>query len=202
MNTVEQAIKTLQAGRPIIIVDDENRENEGDIIYPAENVDSEAIAFMLKHCSGIICLSLPGEHLDKLNIPLMVPNANNNSRLGTNFTVSIEAKHGVTTGVSAQDRAHTIQVASHETTTSEDIAMPGHIFPLRAHPQGLTARHGHTEASLAMVEMAGFQSAAVLCELMNPDGSMARMAEITAFSDQHNLSVVSIASLLASITPA
>ena len=196
MHTIEQAIATLQDGRPIIVVDDEDRENEGDIIYPAEKVNAEAITFMLKHCSGIICLPLPGEHLDRLEIPLMVPKNNNSSRLGTNFTVSIEARQGVTTGVSAQDRAHTIQVAIDSSTTANDIAMPGHIFPLRAHPQGLKARQGHTEAALAITELAGFQPAAVLCELMNPDGSMARMPEICAFAQQHQLSVISIERLI------
>jgi 3,4-dihydroxy 2-butanone 4-phosphate synthase len=196
MHNINQAISTLQAGRPIIMVDDEDRENEGDLIFPAQNTNAQAIAFMLKYCSGIICLSLPGEHLDRLHIPLMVPKESNTSRLGTNFTVSIEAKNDITTGVSAQDRAQTIATAIKENCQPDDIAMPGHIFPLRAHPQGLKARQGHTEASIAIVELAGFQSAAVLCELMNPDGTMARMPEITTFAQQHSLSVVSTADLL------
>ena len=195
MHTIEQAIETLQNHRPIIVVDDASRENEGDIIYPASLVDAEAITFMLQHGSGIICLPLPGEHLDRLRIPLMVKSQDNSSRLGTNFTVSIESKHGVSTGVSAADRAHTIATAIAPQTEAHDIAMPGHIFPLRAHPEGLRARRGHTEAALDIVTLAGFNEAAVLCEVMNPDGTMARLTDLERFAAEHDLAVISIEAL-------
>lgn len=192
MNHLKQAITDLKAGKPVILVDDEGRENEADLIYPATMTDTTAIAFLLKHCSGIVCLVLTPERLDQLEIPLMVKPDENTSQLGTNFTVTIEAKTGVTTGVSAQDRAHTIQVAIDPKTQANDIAKPGHIFPLRAHPLGLKGRQGHTEGALALVEIAGFYPAAVLCELMNPDGSMAKHQDIERFAIDHQLCVVRI----------
>ena len=195
MYSVEAAIATLQAGKPIIITDDKDRENEGDLVYPADLVDAKAIAFMLQHCSGIICLTLPAERLDALHLPLMVNSEENTSRLGTGFTVSIEAAEGVSTGVSAADRAKTIQTAIAPDAKPSDLAKPGHVFPLRAHPDGLAARQGHTEASIAAVTLAGFSSAAVLCELMNPDGTMAREEEIESFARQHGLSIISTGAL-------
>lgn len=196
MHTIEEAILALKNNHPIIVVDNENRENEGDLVYPAEIINDKAIAFMLKHTSGIICLPLSGDVLDRLEIPLMVSPEDNSSRLGTNFTVSIEAKKGVTTGVSAQDRAHTIQTAINPQSKPEDIAKPGHIFPLRAHPEGVLKRQGHTEAAIEMARLAGFQPAAVLCELMNDDGSMARLDEIDTFAKNHDLKVISIDDLV------
>lgn len=196
MHTIEEGILALKEHKPIIIVDNEDRENEGDLVYPAEIINQEAIAFMLKHTSGIICLPLTGEVLDHLDIPLMVKPEQNSSRLGTNFTVSIEAKTGVTTGVSAKDRAHTIQVAIDPVSTAQDIAKPGHIFPLRAHPEGVLARQGHTEASIEMARLAGFKPAAVLCEIMNEDGSMTRLDDIKTFAKKHELKVISIDDLV------
>lgn len=196
MHTIQEAITALKNHQPIIVVDNENRENEGDLVYPAEVIDEQAIAFMLKYTSGIICLPLEGETLDHLHIPLMVEPKSNSSRLGTNFTVSIEAKSGVTTGVSAKDRAHTIQVAINPQSSAQDIAKPGHIFPLRAHPKGVLGRQGHTEAAIELAKLAGFKPAAVLCELMNEDGSMARLDEIEIFSEEHQIKVVSIDDLV------
>ncbi len=196
MHTIQEAITALKNRQPIIVVDNENRENEGDLVYPAEVIDEQAIAFMLKYTSGIICLPLEGEILDHLDIPLMVETKSNSSRLGTNFTVSIEAKTGVTTGVSAKDRAHTIQVAIDPQSKAQDIAKPGHIFPLRAHPKGVLGRQGHTEAAIELAKLAGFKPAAVLCELMNEDGSMARLDEIEIFSEEHQIKVVSIDDLV------
>ncbi len=195
MHSVEKAIQTLKAQKPIIIVDDEDRENEGDLIYPADLIDDKAIAFMLKHCSGIICLTLPAERLDELQIPLMVSETENTSKLGTSFTVSIEAAEGTSTGVSAADRAKTIQTAIHPDTKPNDLAKPGHVFPLRAHPGGLAERQGHTEASITAVSLAGFSPAAVLCELMNSDGTMAKGDQITTFAQENGLSIISTAAL-------
>ncbi len=191
MYTLDDAIRTLQDGKPIIIIDDTDRENEGDLIYPAENIDAKAITFMLNHCSGIICLTLPPAHLEALELPLMVNSENNTSNLGTSFTVSIEASEGVSTGVSAADRATTIQKAIAPGAKPSDLARPGHVFPLRAHPEGILGRQGHTEASIAAATLAGFSPAAVLCELMNKDGTMARKDDIEAFASQHDLCVIS-----------
>ena len=196
MHSIKQAIEALKNHQPIVIVDDEDRENEGDLVYPAEIIDEKSIAFMLQHTSGIICLPMTGEALDRLDIPLMVDSSKNSSRLGTNFTVSIEAKEGVSTGVSAKDRAHTIRVATNPNASADEIAKPGHIFPLRAHPQGVLGRQGHTEAAIEVARLAGFSPAAVLCELMNEDGTMARLNDIEAFIKTHDLVLISIKDLV------
>ena len=192
---VANAIAQLQAGGGVLVLDDENRENEGDLIYAAETMTVEQMAFMIRECSGIICLPLSGERCDALELPQMV--ADNSSSMGTAFTVSIEAKEGVTTGVSAADRLTTIKTAIDDATLPNDLAKPGHVFPLRAHPGGVMARGGHTEASIELAVMAGFKSAAVLCEITNEDGTMARLPEIVTFGEKYQLPVITIEDLIA-----
>lgn len=192
---VERAVTQLSAGGGILVVDDENRENEGDMIFAAETLTIEQMALLVREGTGIVCLALTDQKLQALDLPQMV--RNNTSSMGTGFTVSIEAKEGVTTGVSAADRVTTIKTAIAEDCQPSDLARPGHVFPLRAHPGGIEARDGHTEASITFAEMAGFTPAAVLCELCNPDGSMARLPEILAFGTEHRMPVVTIEDLLA-----
>jgi len=192
---VEKAIDTLRQGRGILVMDDENRENEGDIIFPADTMTASQMALVIREGTGIVCLSLPDEKLKALALPQMV--ADNSSSMGTAFTVSIEAKRGVTTGVSAADRITTIRTAITPDAKPDDLARPGHVFPLRAHPGGVTARAGHTEASLELVTRAGHSPAAVLCELQNEDGTMARLPEILLFARKHQMAVVTIEDLQA-----
>lgn len=191
---VMRAVQQLDAGGGVLVVDDENRENEGDLIFAAETITTQQMALMIRECTGIVCLSLTPERLDALQLPQMV--RDNTSSMGTAFTVSIEARAGVTTGVSAADRIQTIKTAIAPGAQPEDLARPGHIFPLRAHPGGIRARAGHTEASIALAEMAGLRPAAVLCELTNPDGSMARLPQVMAFARAHDMPVVTIEDLL------
>lgn len=192
--TVEQALTDLRQGKMIILVDDENRENEGDLVIAAEFATPEAINFMTQHGRGLVCLAMAGAVLDRLQIPMMVQN--NTSRFKTGFTESIEAAMGVTTGISAYDRAHTIQVAINPASTIKDIAMPGHIFPLRAVEGGVLVRNGQTEGSVDLAHLAGLKPAAVICEIMNADGTMARLPELQVFAKQHDLKIVSIADLI------
>jgi 3,4-dihydroxy 2-butanone 4-phosphate synthase/GTP cyclohydrolase II len=192
--SVEQAVQDVQAGRMIIIVDDEDRENEGDLMVAAEKITPEIVNFMTKHGRGLICLPLTRERLDELQLPLMV--ADNTARYQTAFTVSIDAKQGVTTGISAYDRAKTIQAAIDPKTRPEDLARPGHIFPLQAKEGGVLARAGQTEASVDLTRMAGLMPAGVICEIMNEDGSMARMPELERFSREHAIPVLTIADLI------
>jgi len=193
--TIPEAIEDIKAGRFIIIVDDEGRENEGDLAMAAEKVTSEAINFMAKHGRGLICLPIIGERLDELGIPMMV--GENTSKHETAFTVSIEAKHRVSTGISAYDRSATIKVVLDPATKPEDIARPGHTFPLRAREGGVLVRVGHTEAIVDLARLAGLYPAGVICEIMNDDGTMARLPELEAFAAQHGLNIVSIADLIA-----
>lgn len=192
--SVEQAVQDVQAGRMIIIVDDEDRENEGDLMVAAEKITPEIVNFMTKHGRGLICLPLTRERLDELQLPLMV--ADNTARYQTAFTVSIDAKQGVTTGISAYDRAKTIQAAIDPKTRPEDLARPGHIFPLQAKEGGVLARAGQTEASVDLTRMSGLMPAGVICEIMNEDGSMARMPELERFSREHAIPVLTIADLI------
>jgi 3,4-dihydroxy 2-butanone 4-phosphate synthase/GTP cyclohydrolase II len=192
--SIEAAIEDIQAGRMIIIVDDEDRENEGDLVCAAEKVTPDIINFMAKHGRGLICLPLTEERCDELDLPLQAPH--NTSGFGTAFTVSIEAKRGVTTGISAADRATTILTAIDPRTRPSDLARPGHMFPLRARRGGVLVRPGQTEASVDMARLAGLAPAGVICEIMNDDGTMARMPELQAFAARHDLKIISVASLI------
>ena len=195
LERVDLAVAALKAGTGILVVDDENRENEGDLIFAADTITEAQMALMIRECSGIVCLPMSGERLDALRLDQMV--TDNTSSMGTAFTASIEAASGVTTGVSAADRVTTIKAAIRKHAKSDDLARPGHIFPLRADPGGVRARPGHTEASIELVTLAGHAPAAVLCELTNADGTMARLPEIIAFASDHNFEVVTIKDLLA-----
>ncbi len=192
--TTEELIEELRAGRMIILADDEDRENEGDLIMAAEWVTPEAINFMATHGRGLICLAMTQEQTDQLELPLMV--ANTNSKFKTNFTISIEAAEGVTTGISAYDRAHTIRTAIQDDVKPADIHTPGHVFPLVGRDGGLLVRAGHTEASIDLARMAGLKSAGVICEIMNEDGTMARMPELKVFAKKHALKVGTIADVI------
>ncbi len=192
--TIDEAVDEIRNGRMIIIVDDEDRENEGDLVCAAELVTPEIISFMAIHGRGLICLPLTEERCDELQ--LHPQTADNTSNLGTAFTISIEARHGVTTGISAADRATTILTAVNPSSTAADLARPGHIFPLRAKPGGVLVRVGQTEASVDIARIAGLAPAAVICEIMNDDGTMARMPELEAFAEKHGLKIVSVADLV------
>ena len=187
---VERAITALRGGSGVLVTDDEGRENEGDIIFPAENITENQMAILIRECSGIVCLCLTPEKADELKLPLMV--LENDSKFGTAFTVSIEAAKGVTTGVSAHDRALTIRTAARVDARPEDLHRPGHVFPLRARAGGVLERRGHTEATVDLMRFAGFQPCGVLCELTNPDGTMARLPEIIAFGRKHGMPVLTV----------
>ncbi len=191
---VHRALEEIRAGRMVILVDDEDRENEGDLVMAAERVTPESINFMARHGRGLICLSLTEERVRELDLPMMVDE--NRSRRSTAFTISIEAREGVSTGISAADRAHTIRVAVSPDTKPSDLVSPGHVFPLRARVGGVLQRSGHTEGSVDLARLAGLRSAGVICEIMNDDGTMARMADLTAFAEQHGLRILSIADLI------
>ncbi len=192
---VENALIALKEGRGVLLLDDEDRENEGDIIYSVEHLTNEQMALMIRECSGIVCLCLTDAQADKLELPPMV--VNNNSANQTAFTVSIEAKHGVITGVSAADRVTTIKTAANPNAKPDDLARPGHVFPLRARPGGVMTRRGHTEGTIDLMQMAGLQPAGVLCEVTNPDGTMAKTPEIVAFGRLHNMPVLTIEDMVA-----
>lgn len=189
-----RAITDLQQGRMVILIDDEHRENEGDLILAADKVTPEAINFMAQFGRGLICLAMPEEMLQRLQIPMMA--AKNSSKFKTAFTVSIEAATGVTTGISAHDRARTIQVAIDPASTPADISMPGHIFPVQARKGGVLERAGHTEGSVDLAKLAGLTPAAVMCEIMNADGSMARRADLELVAKQHDLALISMRELI------
>jgi 3,4-dihydroxy 2-butanone 4-phosphate synthase/GTP cyclohydrolase II len=192
--TIPEAVEDIKAGKIIIIVDDEGRENEGDLAIAAEKVTPEAINFMAKEARGLICMPVIGERLEELRIPMMVQD--NTARFSTAFTVSIEAKHGVTTGISAQDRATTIKTVINPATKPEDIARPGHVFPIKARPGGVLVRAGHTEAAVDLAKLAGLYPAGVICEIMNEDGSMARLRQLEEMAAKHNMKMVSVADLI------
>jgi 3,4-dihydroxy 2-butanone 4-phosphate synthase/GTP cyclohydrolase II len=194
LDSVEDAIAEYQRGQFVIIVDDESRENEGDLCIPAEFATPENIAFMLRYTSGVICVPLTGERLDRLQIPMMVQN--NQATFGTAFTVSVDAREGVTTGISAADRARAIRVLGDPNATAHDLVMPGHIYPLRAREGGTLVRAGQTEASVDLCRLAGLQPAAAICEMMNPDGTMMRLPQLKRFAARHNLKIISVAELI------
>lgn len=192
--TIEEAAADIAAGKMIIIVDDEDRENEGDLVCAAEKVTPEIINFMVTHARGLICLPLTEERCDELHLPPQT--AHNTSSMGTAFTISIEARTGVTTGISAADRARTILTAVNPDTKPQDLARPGHIFPLRAKDGGVLVRVGQTEASVDIARIAGCRPAGVVCEIMNDDGTMARLPELEKFAAKHDLKIISVANLV------
>lgn len=195
LSSIDEILEDVKAGKPVIIVDDENRENEGDIIVAAEMATAENINFMAKDGRGLICLPMERPMVEKLELELMGRGDNAHHR--TAFTVSIEAKEGVTTGISAADRAKTIAVAIDPKSTAKDIATPGHVFPLRARDGGVLERAGHTEAAVDLAKMAGFSGAGVICEIMNDDGTMARLPDLEGFAQKHGLKIGSIEDLIA-----
>ncbi len=192
---IEEIIEDARNGRMFILVDHEDRENEGDLVIPAQMATPEAINFMATHGRGLICLALPRERIDALGLPLMA--TQNSSRHETAFTISIEAREGVTTGISAHDRARTIAVAIDPTKTAADIATPGHVFPLRAREGGVLVRAGHTEAAVDVARLAGLNPSGVICEIMNEDGTMARLPDLVAFAQKHGLKIGTISDLIA-----
>jgi 3,4-dihydroxy 2-butanone 4-phosphate synthase/GTP cyclohydrolase II len=192
--SIDEGLVELQAGRMIVIVDDEDRENEGDVMIAAEMVTSEAISFMATHARGLICVAITAERADALELSQMVPR--NTSRCGTAFTVSIDARgRGVTTGISARDRAQTILTAIDSGTRPEDLSRPGHIFPLRARRHGVLERRGQTEAAVDLARLAGMSPSGVICEIVNEDGTMARLPDLIRFCIKHDLKLVSVADL-------
>ncbi|MFW5968229.1 MAG: 3,4-dihydroxy-2-butanone-4-phosphate synthase [Persicimonas sp.] len=196
LERVERAIETIRNGEMVILVDDEDRENEGDLCLAAEKVTPEAINFMATHGRGLICLTLTGERLEQLDIPMMVDHTSNDSQFGTAFTVSIEAREGISTGISAADRARTVEVAVADDAQPSDIVTPGHVFPLRAREGGVLVRTGQTEGSVDLARLAGLKPAGVICEIMNPDGTMARMPDLERFSEEHDVPIVSVADII------
>jgi 3,4-dihydroxy 2-butanone 4-phosphate synthase / GTP cyclohydrolase II len=193
-SSVEEVVEDIKAGKMVIVCDDEDRENEGDLTMAAELVTPNDINFMAKHGRGLICLPMAEEIIDRLEIPQMI--THNSSRMGTAFTVSIEANEGVSTGISAADRAHTCKVAVNEATGPEDLAMPGHVFPLRARPGGVLQRAGQTEAAVDLARLAGLKPAGVICEVMNLDGTMARVPDLERFSAGYGIKMVTVAQII------
>ncbi|WP_412542829.1 bifunctional 3,4-dihydroxy-2-butanone-4-phosphate synthase/GTP cyclohydrolase II [Longispora sp. K20-0274] len=193
--TIEDAVAAIAAGKGIVVVDDADRENEGDLIFAADAVTPELVAFMMTHCRGLLCVPMEGEALDRLSLGAMV--ANNTERHGTAFTVSVDAREGITTGISAADRTRTIQLLVDETTVADDLVRPGHVFPLRAKPGGVLRRPGHTEAGVDLARMAGMRPAGVICEIVNPDGTMMRLPDLEKFCAEHGLLLITIADLIA-----
>ncbi|MBY5363777.1 3,4-dihydroxy-2-butanone-4-phosphate synthase [Rhizobium leguminosarum] len=192
---IEDAISAVARGEMVVVVDDQNRENEGDIVVAADAVTPEMIAFMMTHARGLICVAMEGERLDALDIPLMVPN--NTESHKTAFTVSVDYLNGTTTGISAADRAATVSALVDDRAKPADFARPGHIFPLRANPRGVLGRPGHTEAAVDLARLAGKTPAGVICEVANDDGTMSRLPELTLFAKRHNLLLVTIEDLVA-----
>ncbi|CVI54848.1 MULTISPECIES: 3,4-dihydroxy-2-butanone-4-phosphate synthase [Agrobacterium] len=192
---IEDAIEAISRGEMVIVVDDEDRENEGDIIAASDSITPQQIAFMMNHARGLICVAMPGERLDALDIPLMV--SRNTESLKTAFTVSVDYIPGTTTGISAADRAKTVRALVSEESRPEDFARPGHIFPLRANPQGVLGRTGHTEAAVDLCRLAGKYPCGTICEVANDDGTMARLPQLEVFAERHGLLVVTIKDLVA-----
>ena len=194
ISSIEEIIDDARNGRMFILVDHEDRENEGDLVIPAQMATADAVNFMAKHGRGLICLTLTGERIDQLGLPLMA--SKNSSRHETAFTVSIEAREGVDTGISAKDRALTVAVAIDPNSGPQDLATPGHIFPLRARDGGVLVRAGHTEAAVDVSRLAGLNPSGVICEIMNDDGTMARLPDLVAFAQKHNLKIGTISDLI------
>lgn len=195
LNSVEELIQDIRLGKMVILMDDEDRENEGDLVMASECVKPQDINFMATQARGLICLTLTEDRCRQLNLPLMV-DGENGAQFGTNFTLSIEAAEGVTTGISAADRAHTIRTAVARGATPENIVQPGHIFPIKAQPGGVLTRAGHTEAGCDLARLAGFEASGTIVEIMNEDGTMARRPELEKFAERHNLKIGTIADLI------
>ncbi|HEY0484671.1 MAG TPA: bifunctional 3,4-dihydroxy-2-butanone-4-phosphate synthase/GTP cyclohydrolase II [Mycobacteriales bacterium] len=193
--SIEQAIADIAAGKAVVVVDDEDRENEGDLVFAAEKVTPELVAFMMTECRGLLCVPMEPAALDRLQLGQMV--AENTDRMGTAFTVSVDAREGVTTGISAADRAHTIALLADPATGAQDVVRPGHVFPLRAKEGGVLRRPGHTEAAVDLARMAGLRPAGVICEIVKADGTMARLPDLRPFAAEHGLTLVTIADLIA-----
>jgi 3,4-dihydroxy 2-butanone 4-phosphate synthase/GTP cyclohydrolase II len=191
---VETALRALQNGQFVVVADDEERENEGDLIIAAESLTPEKLAFMLRHTSGVVCVALTSRRANELRLPLMV--AENNEPLRTQFTVSVDLAEGISTGISAADRSRTIRALGSPTASAQSFLRPGHVFPLRARPQGVLERRGHTEAAVDLARLAGFEPAGALCELMADDGSMLRGQALVAFAEQHDLPFLHIGDLV------
>lgn len=196
MDKIETAIDQLRQGGMIVVVDDENRENEGDLIAPAALIDSHHINFMITHGRGLVCLALPAARADQLHLPIMQRTAADYDHFGTAFTFSIDARCGITTGISAHDRAHTIRLSMQADVQAEDFVVPGHIFPLRAKESGVLARRGHTEAAVDLTRLAGLEPGGVICEILNEDGTMMRLPALREFAAQHQLPLISIDDLV------
>jgi 3,4-dihydroxy 2-butanone 4-phosphate synthase/GTP cyclohydrolase II len=197
MLTIDAALNHFRRGAFLIVVDDFDRENEGDLVIAGQLITPEKINFMAQHGRGLICAPLAPEVFDQFNIPMMVPSDRNSSAFSTAFGVSVGAKHGVSTGISAADRARTVQVLADPTGTPDELSMPGHIFPLKARPGGVLERQGHTEAAFDLTRLCGLHPVAVICEIMNPDGTMARLPQLEVFSQTHGIPIISIAELKA-----
>jgi 3,4-dihydroxy 2-butanone 4-phosphate synthase/GTP cyclohydrolase II len=194
---IEDVLAAVAAGQPVIVTDDADRENEGDLILAAEKATAESVAFMVKHTSGVICVPMEGSELDRLELPLMTPTAANTERMRTAYTISVDAAQGVTTGISAADRAQTIRLLANPQTVASDLVRPGHVFPLRYRDGGVLRRAGHTEATVDLVRLAGLRPAGVLAEIVNDDGSMARLPDLARFKEQHGLKFCTTEALIA-----
>ena len=195
ISRIEDAIAAIGRGEIVVVVDDRDRENEGDLLVASELITPEAIAFMMNHARGLICVPMEGERLDELDIPLMVPN--NTEMLKTAFTVSVDYIPETTTGISAADRAATVRALVTKDARPEDFARPGHIFPLRAHPEGVLGRPGHTEAAVDLARLAGLSASGVICEVAKDDGTMARLPDLEVFAERHGLHLITIEDLIA-----
>jgi 3,4-dihydroxy 2-butanone 4-phosphate synthase / GTP cyclohydrolase II len=194
-DSIEQAVAEIAAGRPVIVVDDADRENEGDLIFAAEMATPELLAFMIRYTSGVICVPMEGAALDRLQLPMMTQH--NTERMRTAYTVSVDAREGISTGISAADRARTIRMLADPQTTAHDLTRPGHVFPLRYVEGGVLRRTGHTEASVDLARMAGLRPAGAICEIVNDDGTMKRLGQLAEFAAEHGLTLISIADLIA-----
>src|SRR6476661_10566580 len=195
-SSIEEAIEDIRRGRMVVVCDDENRENEGDLTMAAQFATPEAVNFMATHGRGLICVTLTEEHIARLNLPMMAAPGRSGPSLGTAFTVSVEARTGVTTGISAADRAHTIRVAASPDAKPEELVTPGHIFPLRARTGGVLVRTGQTEGSVDLARLAGLTPAGVICEIMREDGTMARMPDLEIFAQRHGMQILTVADLI------
>lgn len=196
---VEEAVAALRAGEMIIVVDDEDRENEGDLVMAAEHATPEAVNFMISYGRGLLCVALTNRRADELALPMMVSGERNDSQFSTAFTVSVDARHGTTTGISAHERAHTIQTLIDPQTGPSDLVRPGHVFPLRARDGGVLVRPGHTEAAVDLARLAGLTPAGVICEILSADGTMARRPELEDVAAEHDMPLVTIEALVAHI---